>query len=510
MMSKIAEQVRGNEMKRTAYTENGAKMFKTSGTDLVDLNFKVASYRGKPDNEIVTDFMKAYAEDPTLAVKWLFYARDIRGGLGERRLFRVILKQLCNIDPRFMRNLCFVPDFGRWDDLVYLLASNKAEVRTNMFLGCERIALDAIKDQLSQDIEKCKAGIPVSLLAKWLPSENASSEETKRMARVMIDRLGFSKKRYRQTLSMLRKHIDVTEVKMSGNRWGEIDYEKVPSLCNLRNKNAFLRNDEVRRKEFLGKVTNGEAKINSSVNFPHDIVVQYSMLGYFHMKIAPDDTLEALWKALPYYGISNTLVVADGSASMTNKIPGSYAMAIEVANAFAIYCSERNSGEFKDRYITFSTNPGYVDFSKCNSLLEKLLLARSHCEVSDTDIEKVFMLILQTAVKNKMPQDEMVKNVLILSDMEFNEAGGRNANANLFKRISKKYADAGYRLPKLIFWNLCSRSNAIPLQENENGVVLVGGFSVHALKMVMGDKLEPFEILREVLESERYKHIYLG
>jgi hypothetical protein len=210
-----------------------------------------------------------------------------------------------------------------------------------------------------------------------------------------------------------------------------------------------------------------------------------------------------MWKALPNYGIENTLVVADGSGSMTAEIEGTSATALEVANALAIYCAERNSGEFRDKYITFSERPRLVDFSKCKSLKEKIDVALTHCEISNTDIYKVFKLVLAAAVKNQMTQDDMVKNILVVSDMEFDQ-GTSNSSESLFTKIANEYKMAGYDLPRLIFWNVNSRTGAIPVNQNELGVALVSGFSVHICKMVMTGTLDPFEALKDVLMSERY------
>lgn len=482
-------------------TENGAIGYRTSGKELLDLNFAVASLRNMTDAEVAKRFKKAFCEDKVLAMKWLFFARDARQGLGERRLFRVVLKDLVESNPEMVVPVInLIPEYGRYDDLWCLLDNKEtADVICKM-----------VENQLSEDLKNMKAKKSISLLAKWLPSINASSAETKRHGKQIAKAIGATEREYRKVLSMFRKYLDVVEVKMSAKNWSEIKYDTVPSRANLVYNSAFLRNDEERRRDYLSKLEKGEAKINASVLYPHDIVHKYCD-GWRLLK--KDAAIEAMWKALPdtVQGCGNTIVVADGSGSMTCTVGGTKITALEVANALAIYFAEHSSGEFKDKYITFSERPQLVDFSNATSLYGKIQIALRHCEVASTNIEKVFDLILTTAVNNKMHQEDIPKNILIISDMEFNAATytyrGNNVNKKLFDVIAKKYADAGYQLPRLVFWNVNSRTGTIPVKENELGVALVSGFSVNIAKMVMSGKLDPYECLIETLNSERYAPI---
>lgn len=361
----------------------------------------------------------------------------------------------------------------------------------------------------------------ISLLAKWMCSENASSEQTKKYAKILREGLGLSSREYRKMLSEMRKYLDVVEVKMSAKNWSEIKYETVPSRANLIYNNAFLRNDEARRREYLGKLEKGETKINASTLFPHDIVHKYSDYSGWHSSLKKKDaTIEALWKALPdtVNGCGNTIVVADGSGSMTTNVDRSSSVtALEVANALAIYFAEHSSGQFKDKYITFSERPQIVDFSNATSLHDKLQIALAHDECANTNIENVFDLILDTAIKNRMKQEDLPQNILIISDQEFDRCAscGNNKsswnfnkpNQRLFDVIAQKYANAGYSIPRLVFWNVNSRTGTIPVKENELGVALVSGFSVNIAKMVLSNKLDPYECLLETLNSERYAPI---
>lgn len=488
------------EQLNTSVTENGAVGYKTTMKPLLDMNFKVSSYRKDYDKNIINDFKKAYDSDKIHALKWLFYCRDIRKGLGERRLFRVVMQFLSQYDKDIVRKLLpLFSEYGRWDDLFCVV--------NELFEDVAKIC----KETLYDDIIQMNVNDSVSLLAKWMPSENASSIETKKLAKRFIQYFNMTPARYRKMLSKLRSYIDVTECKMSINQWNKIDYNKVPSKANLIYNNAFLKHDRERREEFFNKVKEGTAKINSSVLYPYEIVHRYNCESF------DNDELELLWKNLPDIvpDMPSTIVVADGSGSMRSRVGNTKVTALEIANSLAIYCAERCKDEFKDKYITFSAHPQLVDFSNCNSLFEKLLEAMRYNEVSNTNIYAVFELILDTAISNNMKQEDIPSNILILSDMEFDTANKPNycdenfkcMDNKLFEEIKDRYNREGYKIPRLIFWNLCSRTNTIPLKENDFGVALVSGFSPNILKMVMSDKLDPYEILLDTLDSERYEKV---
>lgn len=490
-----------NEEYNVSITENGAIGYRTTGNDLLDLNFSVSSLRNVQDEEVIKAFAKAFFSDKKIAVKWLFFAGDVRGGLGERRLFRLGLTFLSFQEPDLaLKVLKFVPEYTRWDNCLVLLDS---PIRKNV--------VELLKNQIEKDVQDKNAGKQISLLAKWMPSINASSEKSRKLALTLVSAFGWSAKTYRKTLAELRAYLKVVEVSMSANQWSEIDYETVPSRANLIYKDAFARNDPERRFEFLKKLQLGEAKINSSVLFPHDIVSKYSDGEIWIQKLKPlDVTLENLWRALPDYvqGNNSTICVADGSGSMGVTIRNTNVTALNVANALAIYFAERCTGVFKDKYITFSEHPQLVDFSSCQSLHDKIGVALTYNEVANTNIEAVFNLILDSAKKTKMKQEEMPQNILILSDMEFDEATGYDdLDEKLFKTIEGKFEASGYKLPRIVFWNILSRTRTIPLTQNELGVALVSGFSPTVLNMVLSNKLDPLEVLLDQLNSERYQAI---
>lgn len=492
-------------------TENGAVGYRSTGKELLDLNFAVASLRNMSDEEVAKRFMKAFCENKMLAMRWLFYARDARQGIGERRLFRVVMKHLVESNPEMVIPVInLIPEYGRYDDLWCLLDNEESA----------KVVYQIVDKQLKEDWDNMSAGKPISLTSKWMPSINASSKKTKEYGKKLCKALHMSEREYRKALSKLRKYLDVVEVKMSNKDWSGIKYEAVPSRANLIYNNAFLRNDEARRREYLGKLEKGETKINASTLFPHDIVHKYSDYSGWHYSLKKNDaTIEALWKALPdtVNGCGNTIVVADGSGSMTTDVDRSSSVtALEVANALAIYFAEHSSGQFKDKYITFSERPQIVDFSNATSLHDKLQIALAHDECANTNIEKVFDLILDTAIKNRMKQEDLPQNILIISDMEFDRCAscGNNTswnfkkpNQRLFDVIAQKYANAGYSIPRLAFWNVNSRTGTIPVKKNELGVALVSGFSVNITRMVLSNKLDPYECLLETLNSERYDPI---
>lgn len=498
-----------NEDFNESITENNAIGYRTTGKELLDMNFMVSSMRKMSDKQIIDKFVKAFYENKMYAIKWLYYVRDAREGVGERRLFRVCMEYLAKNHTDIAKAMIpLTAEYGRWDDLLSLLDTELADNVIKLF-----------GDQLTEDMRNLKLNKPISLLAKWMPSCNASSRKTRKMGTDIALKLGISERKYRKMLSALRKYLDVVEVKMAAGQWDQIDYSKVSSRANLIYNNAFLRHDKERRRKYLESLQKGETKINAGVLFPHDIVHKYCNQNYWSISIKNYDTaLEEMWKALPNYvnGAGNTICVADGSGSMYTSVGGTNVMAIEVANALAIYFSEKCSGQFKDNYITFSENPRLVDFSNAKSLREKIEIAFRHSEVANTNIEAVFDLILQTAINKNMTQDELPQNILILSDMEFDgcvECNGSNRwNLNrptkrLFKVFEERYAEHGYKLPRLVFWNICSRTGTIPVKENDLGVSLVSGFSPAVVKMVLSNSTDPLECLLEQLNSERYQPV---
>lgn len=384
-------------------TENGAVGNLTTGSKLVDLNFKIPSFRNGIDKYA---FIHALNEDKLLALKWLLYLRDVREGVGERKSFREFVVALVDYDLEIANTFIDgvdIAEYGRWDDYVDIAYRVQNDFIRNLILH-------KIDTQFAQDMQNMDDGKPVSLLAKWLPSANASSKETKGKAKMICRYLQFTERDYRRTLSELRAYIDVVERKMSANKWGEVNYEGVPSKANVLYKNAFSRHDEGRRNEYLELLKSGNAKINANAMFLHDIVQAYHPYRV-------DDTLEEMWKAQKKCdGFENTLVVRDGSGSMMCSVGNSNVTALTVATAITLYCAENNSGEFHNKFITFGSRPKLCDISGLKTLRDKLKYSYREVDCSSTDIEKTFKLILNTAIENNIPQEDMPKTVLIVSD----------------------------------------------------------------------------------------------
>lgn len=486
-----------NELNKSI-TENGAEGYKTTGKSIVDFNFKISSYRDKSEKEILNDFKDVWFENKELALKFLFYIRDIREGVGERRLFRTILPEIAyNLDNRVFD---WIMEYGRADDLFVFFGTD-----------LEKQMVEYVKSKLLEDTNNVQNNKPISLLAKWMPSINTSSKETKALAKKFIKAFEINDKTYRKMLAGLRKYSNVLETKLCNNEWDKVKYETVPSQANLKYKEAFFKHDEARRKEYLDSLKKGEVKINASTAFPHDIVNKYKIGGWFYRESQLkdlDETLEQMWKALPDYvkGNSSTLVVRDGSGSMEcANLGNSNITPLQIATALSIYFSERCYGDYKDKFITFSSKPELIKLDNLTTLHDKLKKCYMYDDCSNTDIEKTFDLVLNVAVKNKLKQEE-IPNLLIISDMEFDSI---NSSDKLFKEIERRWNEVGYEMPKLIFWNVCSRTNTIPLTTNKQGVVLVSGFSPAVVKVVLNGELDPYKALIKEITGERYKQVTL-
>lgn len=481
-------------------TENGAAGYETTGKALVDLNFAAASLRNESEGEIINRFIQAFYEDRVLAMKWLFFLRDVRGGLGERRTFRIIIRYLAVSFPEMISGLTeLMAQYGRFDDLLCLFDT-----------PVEEKVLVVLKAQLEEDQINMDRGRTVSLCAKWMPGNNTSSQASREQAFKLQNFMCLTAREYRKLLAGLRAYLQVTEVYMSGRQWEEIDYTRVSSKANILYRNAFLRHDESRRTAYLEAVQEGSAVIHAGVLMPHEIVTRYTVRRGWQLEISAEDTaLEALWKNLPdtVAGAENVLCVVDGSGSMLCPVGDGNTTAFHVSNALGIYFSERMSGAYRNKFITFSSRPRYVDLSACRTLKEKLELAFSHNDCTNTNIEATFDLILQTAVKNRLRQSELPRTVLVISDMEFDQAVWGQNTETLFCTIQRRFSAYGYKLPKLVFWNVNSRTNTIPVRENELGVGLVSGFSVNVCNMVLSNELNPFTCLKKILDSERYRKV---
>lgn len=488
-----------NEANR-AYTENGALTNKSTQSDCLDLFATVGALRRQSEDEIIERFTRAFSENRDLAVKTLFYARDVRGGLGERRVFRVIIKWLAANEPETLnKNIKYFAEYGRFDDLLCLLHTN-----------CEDEAVRVIKEQLDADTASMSKGGDVSLLSKWLPSENTSSKTARESARYLMKKLDYTERSYRKTLTALRGKIRIIENNLRERDY-TFDYSKQPSRAMKKYRAAFYRNDEERYTEFLQKVSSGEAKLNADTLYPYELVLPYIHDRFwgentsFMREITEEEKqyLNATWKSLPHFGTDeNALAVIDTSGSM---YWGNPPLPAAVALSLGIYFAEHNKGMFANHFIEFSNNPSLIEI-KGETFADKLRYVCAFNEIGSTNLESVFDLVLNAAVRNNVPQKELPKKLVIISDMEFNSCI-YNADATNFDNAKQKYAAHGYELPEIVFWNVESRNSNLPVTMNENGVALVSGCTPRLFQMVVGDLSTPYELMLEILSAERYEKI---
>lgn len=462
---------------KNTLTENGMVTNSSSLNDCVNLFFQIGAMRGQDKTRLVNMFVKAYEENSLTAMKILFWARDVRGGSGERQIFKDIIKYLASSRTESMRkNLALISEYGRWDDLLTLVGT-----------PLENDALTLISDALKNG--NC-------LAAKWMPRPNVNNREKKRQASALRKFLKLTPGLYRKMLAELSTTV---EQLMCANEFGKINYSHVPSRAMSDYMRAFGKRDGERFTSFIESVKKGDVKINAGAVYPYDIVK--------NLKYGNSNGADAQWDSLPNYLENNNeqfLPVVDVSGSMECAAGNNpNVTCLDVAISLGLYISERNEGSFKDSFITFSSRPQLQVLK--GTLSERYnQLARAEWQMS-TNIEAVFKTILKSAVDNNVPASEMPTMVLILSDMEFNEGTGDNWNKTAQEIFESKYAEAGYKMPKVVYWNIHARNNNFPVQFNKEGVGLVSGFSPSLLTSVLSGKdLTPYSMMMEVVSSERY------
>lgn len=479
-------------------TENGAMTHSTTGSDCLDFFASAGALRSASEQQILKLFIRAYNEDADAAMKLIFFARDIRGGLGERRVFRIALAWLAENKPESAKkNLERIAEFGRYDDLL-------------VFIGTplEAEAVRLIDARLGLDIAAMRLNKPVSLLAKWLPSVNASNKDTVCKAKRLAKLLRMSEAEYRKYLSQLRAYLRIIENALRERDYS-FDYEKQPSRALFKYREAFRRNDLERYSAFLSASLSGKAKLNAANVYPYELVQPYlypTALGQ-GVKIPQKerDALNATWQALPDYGAEgDMLAVVDTSGSMYSGCAGS-PMPAAVAFSLGLYFADRNKGAYSGHFIEFSEKPRLIKL-KGDTFCDRLQYATSFSEVANTDVDAVFDLILRTAVKNRLAQSELPKKLVLISDMEFDVCTD-NASLSNFENAKRKFALHGYSLPDVIFWNVASRHGHQPVRMNEQGVTLVSGASPIIFSMVAGGSITPMKFMLDVLKSERYANI---
>ena len=480
-----------NNESRKSFTENGATCYNTTGSANLDLFASIGALRKADDTRVTSLFADAYNEDKLLATKCLFYARDVRGGLGERKVFRTLLRYAAEKHPETIRgNLHLIPFYGRWDDMYSLIGT-----------GLEEAMWKTMLYYFNRDREAMKNGKVCSLLGKWLKTADASSEKTRQLGILTAKNFHMSVYDYKRAVRALRRYIDVTEVKMTKKEWGDINYPAVPSKAMTNYRNAFTRHDEERFKEFLNKVEKGEEKINASTLYPYDLVEKYFNTYGWDLRFPSDEdpVVEAQWKALPNYveAGSNAIVIADTSGSMLGRPMNS-------AVALALYFAERNSGPYHGLWMSFSDD-SKIQRMKGETLLQKVRNMDYAHWGGSTNLEAAFMQILDIAIRNHVGPDEMVKSIIVISDMEINYCTGE---WSFYDEMAARFSRHGYRIPNVVFWNVESRHDTFLVDSERTGVMLVSGQAASTFKHVVGavDKT-PVDMMLEVLNSDRYKPV---
>lgn len=512
------------------FTENGALTYNTSSNAVLDL-FSMGGALRTASKERIKSLVTASAnEDLTKTIQVLLYLRDVRGGQGEKRVFREgvgiirdILKEKYedkSCDDTFEKMMNFLMDPTKIPVILAKTTSYeraRREVYSSVFdaiieVGSWKDIIEIFDPAEYAFYVKDHLKDKNSLMYKWLPSISGAKNK---QAETLAGYLGMSPKEYRKMLSLKRAELKLVETSMCEKRWGDIEYSKVPSQANLKYRKAFERNDGERYKQFLGDVNNKKegVKINTSTLLPYQIVNKYlkdtRITAWSSPRIKEEDSLETLWKNLPEYKAGeNALVIADTSGSMTvnNYLP------ISVALSLALYFAEHNTGRFKDEFITFSSNPSFFRVNRNESLAERIKEALSAEWGGSTNFIGTFERILDVAKTHNLPESEMPKTLYCVSDMEFDSANGgwsstgrtERISSMAFKVIREKYEEAGYKMPNLVFWNVNSHQNNVPVSYNDMGVALVSGCSPSVFELVMSEDMNPINFMNKVIDAPRY------
>lgn len=490
------------------YTENGGIAHKKLNSKVYEMFALGAAYRKRNDADCINLFINALEEDESLALKCLFYLRDIRGGQGERRFFRVCYKWLANnnVDAA-RRNMEYLSEYGRWDDLIYALEGTKLE----------EDMLQLVKRQLALDLDSKTP----SLLAKWVPSENASSHESNRLGNKIRAYMKMTHKQYRKMLSTLRERINIVERLMSANEWDKIEFDKIPSKAGLIYKNAFARRDIIAKK-YETFIKSEKTTVNAKALFPYEIVAKATKnMSYYRSSNTDVDrvAIEKYWNNLPDYlkgQDCSMMCVVDTSGSMT----GSEASApINVAISLGMYCAERIGEPFKNYYISFSSRPQLVHIEGVDFVDKVERIYRTNlCE--NTDLPAVFSMLKDMALSNPKAKATMPKTLVVISDMEIDSATGdgwswrfdrRNSNrwtketaGTEMEKIRQEWAAVGLELPHLVYWNVESRDENKFLDSGD--VTFVSGCSPVIFESVLKG-VKGIDLMYEKLLSDRYEII---
>lgn len=491
-------------------TENLAPARATTGNNLIDLFAIIGAMRERKESDIISMWESAYHENPELAVRMIFYAGDIRGiGLGERRTFRILIKHLANNHPSVMRkNIENIPYYNRWDSLYELVAT-----------PCEPDMWNLVRVQWLIDLGNMQLGKPISLMAKWLASVNASSKKTCMLGRKTARELGITQQWYRRALSKLRAYLKVVEKSMSAQEWATIEYSTVPSYAMKNYSQAFARHDKDRfssyKESLEQKITDGtisQKDIKSATLFPYDLVRKYidnDTSDWFRSNyIGLYDTItEAQWKALPDYldEEANVIVMADVSRSMysPNYQP------ISASLGLALYFASRNKGIYHNKYMTFTDKPSFLTINENASLRDQLVRVWDAGVGYSTNLERAFMYILDTAIENDVKPEEMPKALVVVSDMEI-DPFFRGYKLDFLEEMARRFRNAGYMMPKVLLWNVEGRNSTFHAKFTNPNVVFASGYSASAFtSIIKGITKTAYDVMRDTLMDAQYDRVVL-
>ena len=457
-----------------ARTENNMKAYASSLDSCVDLFFKIGASRGK---NIIPDFMKAFVEDKDLAVRIALWSRDVRGGAGERKIFRDIIAHLCSTNQEVAQKLVhMVPELGRWDDMF----SFTGEAR--------KVAFGKIAAALNSGNGLC---------AKWMPRKGPEAAELR-------NSMLMSPKAYRKLLVGLTQ---VVETPMCANNWDSIEFEHVPSVASARYRKTFEKHTPVKFKEFVTAALKGDVKINAGAVYPYDVIKGFPRWDSASLSEDEQNHIIAQWNNLPnYVGDAVILPMVDVSGSMHCEVGDGRVRTkltcVEVAVGLGLYLADKNTGPLKDIFMTFSAKPS-LELLRGNVVQKVMQLKNAHWSMN-TDLNSAFETLLNVAVSNKIPADKMPKMILILSDMQFDQCAEYDDSA--MEMIRRKYKQSGYGMPAIVFWNLNARDN-MPARADEHGVVLVSGFSPIIVKSILSANfthISPKMVMLEAITNPRY------
>ena len=500
-------------------TENGDVAYTTTQNNNLDFFFGASLFRGN-DKEAVQAFIKAYTQNKNLAVKNLFYLRDIRGGQGLRSPFRACLAWLAKENPELVINLLpkFV-EYGRWDDILFLGLKTEGFdealiLKVEDFVREQFIkdSLALLENKIAEEQGETKKQ-PISLLAKWMPKINSKSPAVRKLAYRWANILaGGDKNLYRNAIRDLRESLKLVETALVKKKYDSITYEHVPARAMKKYSKAFERNDEKRYKSYIESLQSGKneaglekLKQRSKNLFPYEILIQ-SKNGQREMS-------ELLWTAMqeqnPNLG-QNSIVVYDSSGSMGVTVPQTNNVrVIDVAQSLAIALAEKATGPFKDKVITFSRNPRFIDLDGATSLHHKLQRLRGFSIAENTDISKLYDLIFEASLAATSPEDYF-KQVIIITDCQFDAVAsyqGVTYDKSTYDVVKQKFVDAGIPMPQMVYWNLNARTFTIPSVDIEN-VALISGFSTNIVTSltkglsgedIMLDALNKYNFVDEVI-----------